>query len=86
VDGSGLGTDGVLTRTVRDTAAFLDVLVEPWPGDTYLLPAPRGTFLDACDREPGRLRVGVLTEPINVADAPVHPEALAAVDRAVSLL
>ncbi|GAA4285901.1 amidase [Georgenia daeguensis] len=86
VDGSGLGTDGVLTRTVRDTAAFLDVLAEPWPGDTYLLPAPRGTFLGACGREPGRLRVGVLTEPINMADAPVHPEALAAVDRAVRLL
>jgi amidase len=86
VDGSGLGAEGVLTRTVRDTAAFLDVLAQPWPGDTYLLPAPRGTYLEACEREPGALRVGVLTEPINVTDAPVHAEALAAVDRAVGLL
>ncbi|WP_418608099.1 amidase [Georgenia sp. SUBG003] len=86
VDGSGLTTDGVLTRTVRDTAAFLDVLAQPWPGDTYLLPAPRGTFLQACERDPGRLRIGVLTEPVNVTDAPVHPEALAAVGRAVRLL
>jgi len=34
VDGAGLATHGVLTRTVRDTAAFLDVLSRPWPGDT----------------------------------------------------
>src|SRR5690625_8054066 len=31
VDGAGLTVDGVVTRTVRDTAAFLDVLSRPWP-------------------------------------------------------
>ncbi|MPV36393.1 amidase [Georgenia subflava] len=86
VDGAGLTVDGVLTRTVRDTAAFLDVLSQPWPGDSYLLPGPRTTYLESCDRGPGRLRVGVLTEPIAAADAPVHPEALAAVARAARLL
>ena len=86
VDGAGLTVDGMLTRTVRDTAAFLDVLSRPWPGDHYLLPGPRDTFLAACDRPPRRLRVGVLTQPINVHDATVHPSALAAVDRAVRLL
>ncbi|WP_454041104.1 amidase [Cellulosimicrobium sp. Marseille-Q8652] len=35
VDGAGLATHGVLTRSVRDTAAFLDVLARPWPGDTF---------------------------------------------------
>ena len=86
VDGAALTTDGVVTRTVRDTAAFLDVLSQPWPGDHYLLPAPQESFLAACDRAPGRLRIGVLTQPINVADAPVHERALAAVDVAVRLL
>ncbi|WP_127126053.1 amidase [Georgenia sp. SYP-B2076] len=86
VDGPALGTEGVLTRTVRDTAAFLDVLGQHWPGDHYLLPAPRTTFLDACDRPVRPLRVGVLTDPINVADAPVHPAARAAVGRASRLL
>ncbi|MFD1506265.1 amidase [Georgenia yuyongxinii] len=86
VDGAGLGVNGVLTRTVRDTAAFLDVLAPPWPGDHYLLPGPRSTFLQACDQPPAPLRVGVLTEPVNVAGAPVHPGARAAVDRAARLL
>ncbi|MEE6271765.1 amidase [Georgenia sp. MJ206] len=86
VDGAGLTADGVLTRTVRDTAAFLDVLARPWPGDPYVLPPPGTTYLDACDRGPGALRIGVLLEPVNVAGAPVHPAAVAAVERAVRLL
>ncbi len=86
VDGAGLTVDGVVTRTVRDTAAFLDVLSQPWPGDHYLLPGLRDTYLAACDRRPGPLRIGVLTEPVNVDAAPVHESSLAAVDRAVVLL
>ncbi|PYF98384.1 amidase [Georgenia satyanarayanai] len=86
VDGAGLTVDGVVTRTVRDTAAFLDVLAEPWPGDHYLLPGPRSSFLAACGQPPRGLRIGVLTRPINVHEAPVHETSLAAVDRAVRLL
>ncbi|KAE8765205.1 amidase [Georgenia thermotolerans] len=86
VDGAALATNGVVSRTVRDNAAFLDVLSAHWPGDAHLLPEPRTSFLDACDRAPGPLRVGVLTAPVNVADAPVHPGARAAVDRAARLL
>src|SRR5690606_31684042 len=58
VDGAALASHGVLTRDVRDTAAALDVLSRPWPGDAYLLPRPRTSFLDACERPPGRLRIG----------------------------
>ncbi len=85
-DGVGLGSHGVLTRDVRDTAAFLDVLSQGWPGDGYQLPGPRSTFLAACDREPARLRVGVLTAPIIDADAAVHPAAVEAVRATAGLL
>ncbi|MGC5615000.1 amidase [Georgenia sp. Z1491] len=84
-DGPGLGRNGVLTRTVRDTAALLDVLAVPRAGDIYRAPEQLGTFLAACDTPPARLRVGVLREPISIG-TDVHPEALAAVDRAVTLL
>lgn len=43
VDGAGLATHGVLTRSVRDTAAFLDVLARPWPGDTFVAGPVPGT-------------------------------------------
>ena len=84
--GPGLGTDGVLTRTVRDTALALDVLAGPRPGDTYWAPLATGSYLDACDRTPGRLRVGVLTTPVIADDADVHPACLDAAARAAALL
>lgn len=85
VDGAALATQGVLTRSVRDTAAFLDIVSEPWPGDFFALPRP-ASFAALAQQRPPRLRIGVLVAPINDADAPVHESSLAAVDRATSLL
>ncbi|QQS02471.1 MAG: amidase [Austwickia sp.] len=85
IDGPGLASHGVLTRTVRDTAIGLDVLAQGWPGDVYRLPPPRTTYLDACDRPTGALRIGVLTEPI-IADCEVAPGPLNAVERAIAVL
>ena len=76
VDGAGLAGSGVLTRDVRDTAALLDVLAYNRPGDTFVLPGPATPFVDACERAPGALRVGVVTTPVIAEHAPV--------DRAVS--
>ena len=50
----------VLTRSVRDTAAILDLLAGPEPGDLDALERPAASYAAAGD--PGRLRVGVLTE------------------------
>jgi amidase len=82
--GVGLPTDGVLTRTVRDTAAGLDVLAGYEPGDAYMLPPPSAPFADAAEREPGRLRVGFGVDAPN--DVPVDPEVQQAVRDAVDLL
>ncbi|MGO4957426.1 amidase [Luteococcus sp. Sow4_B9] len=84
-DGVALATHGVLTRTVRDTAAGLDAITGHWPGDGFLLPEPAAGFLGSVDRPPGRLRVGVLTAPTNV-EAEVHPACLRAVEHAAALL
>ncbi|WP_283603834.1 amidase [Cutibacterium acnes] len=85
IDGPGLVCGGVLTRTVRDTAAALDVLSGPWPGDPFYAPTPTETFLSACGRDPGRLRIGILREPA-IADVQVHPDILAALDRTAATL
>lgn len=62
-DSSGLSVIGPLALTVRDAAAFLDVVAGPRPGDPDALPPlpPGETFLAACDRTPGRLRIGRTT-------------------------
>ena len=49
--------DFVLTRTVRDTAAALDALHGPGPGDKYLIPPPERPYADEVGADPGRLRV-----------------------------
>ncbi|MFI5836853.1 amidase [Micromonospora sp. NPDC051300] len=83
----GLPTNGPIGRTVADVAALLDVLARPVPGEPYLPPAaPAGGYLGAARAaEPGRLRIGRFTAGM-LADEPVHPACLAAVDRAAALL
>jgi amidase len=80
----GLPTDGVLTRTVRDTAVGLDLIHGYEPGDSFLVPPPSAPFAEAVDREPGKLRIGFTVEAPN--GAPVHPECQQAVRDAAGLL
>jgi amidase len=55
--------DGVLTRTVAETAALLDVLAGYEAGDANWAPPPAEPFARMAAREPGRLRIGVTTVP-----------------------
>ncbi len=86
VDGAGLAVNGVLTRDVRDTAAALDVLASGWPGDLHVLVPPATTFLEACELDPGVLRVGVLTTPVIAEGAAVDVQCLDAVRDTAALL
>ncbi|GAA2711711.1 amidase [Micromonospora olivasterospora] len=83
----GLPVNGPLGRTVADVAALLDVMAVPVPGEPYLpRAAPDGGYLAAArEAAPRRLRVGRFTAPM-LADEPVHPDCVAAVDRAAALL
>jgi amidase len=55
--------EGVLTRTVAETAAALDVLAGYEPGDATWAPPPPAPFSELADGEPGRLRVGLALNP-----------------------
>ncbi len=83
-DASRLFVRGVLTRTVRDSAAGLDALVAGRPGGLVPITGPSGTFLAAADRDPGQLRIGRFTTPASRVD--VDPECVRAVDVATELL
>jgi amidase len=54
--------DGVLTRTVGETAELLDVLAGYEPGDGSWAPPPPEPFATAAGRDPGRLRIGVTSD------------------------
>jgi len=80
----GASSEGVLSRSVRDTARALDLLQGPEPGDPFVIAAPAEPYEQALHRPPGRLRIGFTTaSPIGTD---VHPEAVAAVQSAAGLL
>jgi len=81
----GASVAGVLTRSVRDTAAILDVLAGPMPGDPYVAPALARPLAEEVGADPGRLRIGLLTAlPSGLAE--VAPECAAAAEDAGRLL
>jgi amidase len=82
---SSLGIDGVLTRTVADTAAILDVLEGYETGDATWAPPPSEPFAVAATGDPGPLRIALTKSP-PVAEANVDPLAARAVDDAAVLL
>jgi amidase len=81
---SGLTTEGALSRSVRDSAALLDVLAGPVAGDPHALPRPARPFLAEVGAPPGRLRVALVREPLFARET--DPACAAALDDAARLL
>jgi amidase len=83
----GIGTtiDGMLSRTVRDTAAALDCMAGGEPGDPFPAPSLPRPLAEELDAAPGSLRIGVLAAPPR-ADVAADADATAAVERAARLL
>jgi amidase len=81
---SMLVIDGVLTRTVAETAALLDVLTGYVPGDAAWMPPPAEPFAVTAARAPAGLRIAYTTLP-PIATAPVDPLCADAVARACAL-
>ena len=59
---SGLGVQLGVSRSVRDSAALLDAVQGPMPGEPYVTAAPGHTWLSQVDAPPGRLRIGVMRD------------------------
>jgi amidase len=81
---SGLVAEGVLTRTVKDTAVALDVVAGYEWGDPAWPSPPASTFHDAAARPPGPLRIGLCLEP--PVEATVSDECVTAAREAADLL
>ncbi|MER7778592.1 amidase [Streptomyces sp. NPDC096191] len=59
---NGLAVQGGVSRTVRDSAALLDRILGPEPGDPYAARQPSRPYLEEVTRAPDALRIGVLTQ------------------------
>jgi amidase len=80
----GASSEGVISRSVRDSALALDVLQGAEPGDPFVIAPPLAPYAQAMLREPGRLRIGFTS--VSPIGTEVHPEAVRAVEQAARLL
>lgn len=80
---NGLVIEHAITRSVRDSAAMLDLTDAPQPGDYYRAPPKERPFLEEVEREPGKLRIGMSAEPPFPAE--VHADCVAAMENAAAL-
>ena len=76
--------EGVVTRTVRDTAALLDAMSVPDPLVMYQAPPPARPFLEEAGRECEPLRIGLLLDA--PTGMPVDPVCVAAAEHTARLL
>ncbi len=80
----GMVTQGVVSRTVRDSAALLDAIIGPDPGAGYTGAYPPVPFAELIAQRPGSLRIGYSYS--SAINASPHREAVAAVESSAALL
>ena len=71
---AGMAQNHVITRSVRDSAAFLDAVEGAEPGDPYHPPAHLGTWMETLEKPAGALRVALVQDSFN--GAPVDPDVI----------
>jgi amidase len=81
----GLVCELAVTRSVRDTAAVLDAVAGPAPGDPYAAPTPARPFLEEVGADPGRLRIGIQTDAFG-GTVTTHRDCVVATEAAASAL
>ncbi len=74
----------VLTRSVRDSAALLDLVAGPDRGAPHIIAPPAQPFADLAAKDPGKLTIAY--EPGSMLGTPVHKENAAAAANTASLL
>lgn len=82
--GWGMTQAFVQSRTIRDTAAMLDCLGKPMPGDPFVPWRPEDSWQLMLHLPQPRLRIAWSASPL--MDAPVDPEIAAAVEETARVL
>lgn len=81
---SGLVSHFALTKSVRDTAALMDAIAGPAPGDPYVIPRPSMPYLEAIQTPPRQLRVALTRKPWS--GVPLDAKVSVALTRAAKLI
>jgi amidase len=81
----GFAIEGVVTRSVRDTAGVLDAIAGNMPGDPYASPPQHRPFMQELGAHPGKLRIGFMSRAPQ-GNAPLHADCIVAVEETARLL
>jgi amidase len=79
----GISSQGVLSLTVRDSAALLDCVQGPAPGDPYYAEPPATPYLISVSQPMRRLRIAMTRH--SMIPTALHPDCIAATEDAARL-
>lgn len=79
----GLAAEHIVSKSVRDTAAMLDVTAGAEPGDPYCAPPAPKSWLATSTKKPGKLRIAFARTKLD--GSALHPDCVAAVEHAAAL-
>ena len=80
----GFAVEHAVTRSVRDSAALLDLTAGALPGSSFQLSKPSVPYLEDMNFAPHRLRIALTRSP--VVSRHLHPDCLAALDASAKRL
>jgi amidase len=76
----GMTVEFAVSRTVRDTAALLDVAAPPAPGDPFIILQPQRPYSQQVGLPPGKLRIA-WTRTSWQSETAIHPEIITALEK-----
>lgn len=82
---AGLECTHAITRSVRDSAALLDITQGADLGAPFVAPPPARPYLEEVSTPPGNLRLAMRSTPFTYSGVSLHPDCQAALDDAVQL-
>lgn len=81
---SGAVMEHCVSRSVRDSAALLDAIQGPAPGDPFVIKPPDKPYLEVVKEAPGKLRIGMSTA--HTLGQEVEADCILAVEKTAKLL
>ena len=82
----GAVSSGIISRSVRDAAAYIDAVQGETDGDPYIIQKPERPYAEEIKIPAGKLRIGYSYRMPKGFDFPIDPENINAIEKTVKLL
>jgi len=83
---SGAVCTGIISRSVRDAAAYIDAVQGEYKGDPYTIAPPARPYTEEIKQSPRKLKIGYSYKMPEGLNAPIDEENIKAIEKTVSLL